>query len=452
MNDNTRQYIKMTETPVRRLVLQLAVPTVVSMLVTAVYNMADTYFVSHIDTSASGAVGVVFSLMAMIQAVGFMLGMGSGSLISRLLGQRENDKANAVAMTGFFSALVFGVLFMAGGLLFLEPLMELLGATDTILPHAKDYARYILPAAPVMAGSFVLNNILRAEGRAKFAMVGISAGGVLNIALDPLFINVFGLQIGGAAIATAISQTISFLILLFCFLSGRSALRLRLRNISRSLKMYVGIVKAGLPSFCRQGLASASTVLLNNAAEPYGDPAIAAMSIVGKVFFLLFSVGLGIGQGYQPVVGYNYGAKKYGRVRQAFRFTFATDAVIMTVFAAAVFFAAPHIMRAFIPDDAKVIEIGTEALKAQCLAMPFVSLGIVCNMTFQSVGKSWTATILSSARQGIFFVPLIYLLPSLFGLAGVEIAQPVADGLTFLLCVPFALIFFRTLPPEPDAA
>ncbi|MBR5519864.1 MAG: polysaccharide biosynthesis C-terminal domain-containing protein, partial [Clostridia bacterium] len=248
MNANAKQFQKMTETPVRRLILSLAVPTVVSMLVTAIYNMADTYFVSQLNTSASGAVGVVFSLMAMIQAVSFMLGMGSGSVISKLLGQRKNDEADEIAVTGFFASLVFGVVLMIGGLLCLEPLMRLLGATETILPYAKDYARYILIAAPVMAGSFVLNNILRAEGKAKFAMVGITVGGVLNIALDPLLINVLGLEIAGAAIATAVSQAVSFSVLLFYFLSGKSILRLRIKNIARGVKTYWTIIQIGLPS------------------------------------------------------------------------------------------------------------------------------------------------------------------------------------------------------------
>ena len=444
MNANTKQFLKMTETPIRKLILTLAVPTVISMLVTAIYNMADTYFVSQLNTSASGAVGVVFSLMAMIQAVSFMLGMGSGSVISKLLGQRKNDQADVVAVTGFFTALVFGCGLMIGGLIFLDPLMRLLGATKTILPYAKDYARFILLAAPVMAGSFVLNNILRAEGKAKFAMVGISAGGVLNVLLDPLLINVCGLEIAGAAIATAISQTVGFLILLFCFLSGKSILRLKIKNISRGIATYLSIVKIGLPSFCRQGLASAATVLLNRAAEPYGDPAISAMSIVGKVFFLLFSVGLGIGQGYQPVVGYNYGAKKYRRVRQAFCFTFVADLIVMSGFALVIFLLAEPIMIAFI-DDSEVVRIGIRALKAQCIAMPFVSLGVVSNMTFQSTGQSLIASVLSCARQGLFFIPLIFLLPSVWGLTGVEITQPVADVLTFVLCIPFDIVFFRKL-------
>ncbi len=445
-----RQFYRMTQTPVPRLISSLAFPTIVSMMVTSIYNMADTYFVSQLGTSASGAVGIVFSLMAVIQAIGFTLGMGSGSQISRLLGQQRSKEATEIASSGFFSAILLGLLLTVFGSLLIDDLMRLLGATTTILPYARDYARYILFGAPVMAASFVLNNILRAEGRARLSMIGIAAGGVLNIALDPLFVFVFGLGIAGAAIATLISQCVSCGILLSCFLRGKSTTRLSFLCLSRRPSVYLGILKTGLPSFCRQGLASISTVALNRNAAVYGDAAVSAMSIVGKLFMLIFSALLGFGQGFQPVVGYNYGAKKFVRVRKACSFTLKVGTVLMSVFASACFFAAPYLLRLFI-DDAAVIEIGTSALRAQCLAMPLLPLGVVCNMTFQTIGKSWTATFLSAARQGIFFLPLIYLLPALFGLGGIQITQPCADILTFLCCIPFAAVFLHRLPKTDEA-
>ena len=442
------QFQRMTQTPVPRLISSLAAPTVVSMMVTSIYNMADTYFVSQLGTSASGAVGIVFSLMAIIQAVGFTLGMGSGSQISRLLGQQRNMEATEIASSGFFSSIVLGLLLAIGGSLLIDDLMRLLGATPTILPYARSYAQYILLGAPVMAASFVLNNILRAEGRARLSMVGIAAGGVLNIALDPLFVFTFQLGIAGAAIATLISQCVSCGILLSCFLRGKSTTRLSFRMISRRPRIYWSILKTGLPSLCRQGLASIATVALNRNAALYGDAAVSAMSIVGKIFMLIFSALLGFGQGFQPVVGYNYGAKRYDRVLKACYFTLEVGTVLMTVFAAAGFVAAPYLMRLFISDDPAVVEIGTAALRAQCIAMPLLPLGVVCNMTFQTIGRSWTATFLSAARQGIFFLPLIYLLPALFGLAGIQITQPCADVLTFLCCIPFAITFLKKLPRE----
>lgn len=452
MEQKDPRYTKMVQARIGTLILSLSVPTIISMLITSIYNMADTYFVSKLGTSASGAVGVVFSLMAIIQAVGFTVGMGSGSLISRLLGAHRTDEASKVAASGFYMSIFFGGLVAAAGLLFLDPLMQSLGATDTILPYARDYARYILFAAPVMAASFVLNNILRAEGQARLAMVGIATGGILNCGLDPLFIFVFKMGISGAAIATALSQLISMLILLSCFVRGKTVCKLGLPKLSRTPDTYLQILKNGLPSFCRQGLASISTVALNVNAAVYGDAAVAAMSIVGKIFMFIFSFTLGIGQGYQPVLGYNYGAKKFGRVREAFFFTLKTCMAIMTVCSIGGFAAAPFLMKLFIATDPAVVAIGAKALRAQCLAMPLIPLGVMCNMTFQSIGKSWTATFLAAARQGIFFLPLILVLPRFLGLTGVQITQPLADLCTFLCCLPFTFHFFRELKAEKTVA
>ncbi|HWR11309.1 MAG TPA: MATE family efflux transporter [Rectinemataceae bacterium] len=445
MEHSDAQYVKMTQTPVGKLVTSLAVPTIVSMLVSSIYNMADTYFVSKISTSASAAVGIVFSLMAIIQAVGFTIGMGSGSWISRLLGAHKTDDANVVASSGFFMSILFGILLAVFGVVFMNPLMQVLGATETILPYASDYASYILIAAPIMMASFVLNNILRAEGKAKFAMIGIATGGILNCGLDPLFIFTFKMGIGGAAIATALSQLISFIILLAVYLGGGTIVKIGAGKMAKRPDTYLRILKNGLPSFCRQGLASASTVALNVSAALYGDAAVAAMSIVAKIFMFIFSIVLGVGQGYQPVVGYNYGAKKMGRVREAFFFTLKTNVAVMTSCAVAGYMTAPTLMRLFISQDVEVIRIGTIALRAQCLTMPLLPLGVMCNMTFQSIGKSWTATILSAARQGIFFLPLILVLPRFFGLFGVQITQPLADVCAFLFCLPFTFHFFKEL-------
>jgi len=457
MDHDRAQYIKMTEEPIGGLVLSLAVPTIVAMLVSSIYNMADTYFVSKLGTSASGAVGIVFSLMAIIQAVGFTVGMGSGSWISRLLGAHKTEEASEVAASGFSFSIALGLLLTVAGLAGLDGLMRLLGASDTILPYARDYAKYILLAAPVMSGSFVLNNILRAEGKAKFAMIGISAGGILNCGLDPLFIFGFGWGIAGAAIATALSQLVSFGILLAVFLRGKTITRIGIARASGKPRLYLAIVKNGLPSLFRQGLASISTIALNVSAMLYGDAAVAAMAIVGKIFMFIFSIILGVGQGYQPVVGYNFGARKFDRVRTAFFFTLKTMTAIMTSCAIAGFAAASAAMRVFIAADPEVVEIGARALRFQCLTMPILTLGVMCNMTFQSIGKSWTATFLSSLRQGLYFLPLIIVLPKLFGLLGVQATQPIADVFTFATCLPLIIRFFRRLettgaPAQPPSS
>ncbi len=389
--------------------------------------------------------GIVFSLMAIIQAVGFTVGMGSGAQISRLLGAKKVDEANTVAASGLFAAIGLGSLVALFGLLFIDDLMRVLGATETILPYARDYASYILYAAPVMASSFLLNNILRAEGKAKLAMVGLTTGGLLNLALDPLFIFGFGWGIAGAAIATAISQCVSFSILFSWFLRGKTIVYPSALKISRNPREYLRILKNGFPSFCRQALASIATIALNVNAAVYGDAAVAAMSIVGRLFMFVFVVNLGIGQGYMPVAGYNYGAGRFDRVKAAFLFTLKVTSFMMTLSGIAAFMAAPSLIRIFIKTDPDVVRIGALALRAMCFAMPLIPLGVVCNMTFQSIGKSWTATVLSLARQGIFFLPLILVLPRFIGLTGVQITQALSDALTFLCCLPLAIFFFREL-------
>ena len=445
MGKNDTQYQKMLSAPVPKLVISLAVPTMVSMLVTSIYNVADAYFVSKLGTYASGAVGIVFSLMAMIQAIGFTVGMGAGSAISRLLGKRETDKAQKIASSAFAVSILSGGAFCIFGVFFLEKLMVWLGATESILPYAKEYARYILYVAPVMTASFVLNNLLRAEGKTKLSMIGILGGSILNIALDPLFIFAFGFGIQGAAAATAVSQCVGFVILLFFFIRKKTILRLSFKNLSADVSLYREFIANGMPSFFRQGLASVSSIALNRVAAGYSDAAVAAMSIVGKVFLMVYCVLIGFGQGYQPAAGYNYGAKEYGRVRQAYRFLMVAGTVGMTCIGAALFWAAPLLLKQFIPEDEKVIEIGIQALRMQCVVMPLLTLGIACNMTFQAVGQSVKATVLASLRQGIFFLPFIWVLPRLFGIYGMEAAQPAADAATFLVCVPVIWKFIKDL-------
>ena len=437
------RYRMMTEKPVSRLIPGLAVPTIISMLITSIYNMADTFFVSQINTSASAAVGIIFSLMAMIQAVGFTLGMGAGNYISRSLGAKNEDVAVRTAATAFFTAMGAGAVMAVTGLSFLDQLVRLLGATETIAPYARDYARYILLGAPVMTGSFVMNNLLRSQGYAVYAMAGITTGGILNMILDPVLI--FGLRMGisGAALATLVSQAASFAVLLFPFFRRSSMLHLNPKAVFRRGKVYGAVLKAGMPSFCRQGFASVSTAFLNGSARAYGDAAVAAMSVVGRVSLLVISLMIGLGQGFQPVIGYNYGGKQYGRVRKAFWFSLIVGTVLLAVLGAVCFFFAPQLMTLFRADDAGVIETGSFALRAQCVLFPLQPLIVLSNMLFQAVERPWQASVLSSARQGLFFLPLILILPGMLGLLGVQLVQPVADILTAVLCVPFLIVFFR---------
>ncbi|UPA32341.1 MATE family efflux transporter [Terrisporobacter glycolicus] len=449
MDSKDIQFEKMTKTPIPKLVSSLAIPTIISMLITSLYNMADTYFVSQLGTSASAATGIVFSLMAIIQAVAFAIGIGSGSTISRKLGQQNNEYADVLGSSGFITSLIFGFALLIFGNIFIGPLMILLGSTETILPYAVSYAKYILFAAPFMTASFALNNMLRAEGKANFAMVGIGIGGIINIILDPIFIFYFDFGISGAAIATATSQFLGFIILFSYYLKGKTIVKFSIKKVSKEINTYLVIFKNGMPSFFRQGLASISTVALNFNAANYGDSAVAAMSIVGRVFMLIFCVVVGYGQGYQPVVGYNYGSKNFTRVKESFLFTLKVGTTIMTVLAFIGYILSPQIMSWFI-SDSSVIEIGTRALRYQCLVMPLMTLGVISNMTFQAVGKSLHATFLTSCRQGIFFLPLIIILPKIFYLKGVEITQPISDILTFIISIPFIYKFFKNLNINTD--
>ena len=445
-----QQFRKMTETPIPKLILSLAAPTILSMLITSIYNLADTFFVGQISTSASGAVGVVSSLMAIIQALGFMLGHGAGSIISRSLGSQNTKAATRFASTSFFTALTFGLILAAVGLTTLPHFMMLLGSTQTILPHACAYARPILIAAPLMMSSLVMNNILRYEGKASFAMIGLVTGGVLNMVLDPVFIFGFGLGTAGAGIATALSQSIGFCILLSMFLRGKTVSQFQLSAVTRSPAEFGTILMTGLPSFGRQGLNSIGGMLLNIAARSYGDAAVAGMSIVSRIFMFIISVAIGTGQGFQPVAGFNYGARKYRRVEKACVFTMCASFCFLSVIIAACWFNAEALIKLF-RDDPEVTAIALPAFRYQCFACFLQPVIVAGNMLFQSIGKSGRATFLACCRQGVFFIPLILTLPRMFGLLGIEICQPIADVLTFVVTVPFLFPFLHQLVKMEEA-
>lgn len=443
-NSTAVQYKKMTETPIGKLVIQLGIPTTISMLVTSVYNMADTYFVSEEGNSASGAIGVVFGLMAVIQAFGFMFGQGAGSVASRALGAKDKEKATRFASSGFFGAVFVGLLIGIFGLIFIDPFMRLLGSSETILPYAREYGRFILYSAPFMCSSCVLNNVLRFEGKAALAMIGLASGGILNIFGDWILIEGFGMGVTGAGISTAISQTVSFCLLLSIFLLGKTESKIRFTKISRDIKEHVVVWTTGFPSLVRQGLTSISTMLLNGYAKEFGDAAVAAMSIVNRVCFFTFATALGIGQGFQPVCAFNYGAQKYKRVRKAFLYTFVIGEILLGTVAIVGLIVADNVVALF-RDDPEVIAIGTTALAAQFVGQFFQPLAVCSNMMFQSVGKRFIATVLSMLRSGLFFIPLIIVLTNLFGLPGIQYSQAVSDILTFFAAAPFAIKFLKEL-------
>lgn len=440
----------MLHQPVSRIIPKLAVPSIVSMLISSIYNMADTFFVSQLGTSASGAVGVIFSAMSIIQAIAFTIGMGTGANVSRLLGARENAQARTFCSVGVITAFLTGIVVCMFGLTNLDWLVRFLGATETIAPYAKDYATYIFYAAPFMMASFAMNNILRFQGLATYGMVGITIGGLLNMALDPLLIFTFGLGTSGAAIATAISQAVSFLILLVMCNAKPDAISIRLRSFRPTLKMYGQILHTGLPSLGRQGIASVATILLNTTAGVYGDAAIAALSIVSRFVMFINSAVIGFGQGFQPVCGFNYGAGQYTRVREAFRYSVKVATVILLVLVLISFPFCRSIVALFRADDPEVIRIGTLTMQLHLATMPLWGLIVMSNMFTQSIGFGLRATVLAASRQGICLIPLLLTLPHLWGLLGIQLSQPLADILAFVMALIIVLGVLKDLKAKPD--
>ena len=444
MDAQEKKFKEMTEPPVEGLILRLAVPCIISMLVTSFYNMADTFFVGQLHSNAAtGAVGIVYSMMAVIQAVGFFFGQGSGTFISRALGQKDYQSAKEMASTGFFSAMVIGVVICALGQCFLEPLAYLLGSTETMLEDTKAYLSAILVGTPFIVTTFVLNNQLRFQGGATYAMVGITSGAVLNIILDPVLIFVFDMGVAGAGWATSISQAVSFcLMLIGCSKGGN--IPIRLKNFRLKKHYFYMILRGGLPSLARQSLASLATICLNHAAGPFGDAAIAAMSVVQRIAMFGASTMLGFGQGFQPVCGFNYGAGFYDRVKKGFWFCVKVSACVLTVVAALGFAFAPSLIGIF-RDDPQVIEYGALALRLQCLTFPLQSWVVMSNMLQQSTNKTIPATFLAVARQGLFFIPIVLTLSALLGMLGIQMAQSCADLLTFLCAVPLQLHILKKM-------
>ena len=454
-----KQYVKMTQSSIPRLIIGLGIPTTLSMMVTSLYNLADTYFVSLIgDDAITAAASNLLALMSIIQAIGFTFGMGSGSIISRLLGKRDREGADRVFSSAMLASCISGLLILMVGFAFFTPMLRLLGSKSAdVLAYSKQYAIYLLISAPFMCMSFVLNNVLRAEGKAVLSMVGLVVGAVVNVALDPILIFAADMGITGAAIATCASQILSFCILMFMFLSGKTVVRLRLRSISRQFNVYAEVITTGFPSFCRQILASLCTVFLNSAAfdcgvahygtEEGGKAAQAALGVVQKVFMLAFSMALGIGQGYQPVLGYNYSAKRFDRVKSAYLFTLGFSTCVMVAFGIICGIRAPAVMRLF-SLSAEAREIGALALRLQCICMPLLPLNFMASVTYQSLGKKVIASILSVSRQGVFYIPSVLLLPEIFGLIGVQSCQALSDLLAFFFAIPFTVMFFNMIKGE----
>lgn len=436
----------LTEGPVSKAILALALPACISMLVTSIYSIVSTFYVGRISTQATAAVGVSFSAMSVIQALGFMFGQGSGNYISRELGARHIKNSEQMAIVGLVHSLLCGVVLGIAGLLCLRPLSILLGSTSTILPDTMSFLSYVLIASPFIMGSIVLNNQMRFQGNASYAMWGIISGALLNIVLAPILIFVLHMGIRGAGISTLVGQAFGFLVLLLMYRKADD-LKLSLRNFVWGHGHFKEILAGGTPSLTRQGLASISIALLNNAAGVYGDEAIAGMSIVARIAFIFLAVTIGLGHGFQPLCGFSYGAGLYGRVRKGYGFVLRLGTAIMLVFAA-LGLIFPEAMVGFFRNDPKVIEVGAAALRWQMVTLPLVPLVMYTNMILQTTRHPWEANIMAMSRNGLFFIPIILILPRLLGLSGVEMAQAVADAMSAILAAIVIVRFFRKLPKE----
>lgn len=443
-NAATKEYIYMTETPVKKLVCRLAIPTIISMMITSFYNIADTYFVSNIGTAATAAVGVSFSIMVVIQALGYFFGQGTGNFISRTLGRGEWSHAEKMPATGYYSSIIVGLLLCLFGQLFLTDLAVLLGATPTILSLTKEYLRYVLAAAPVMCASLVLNNLLRYQGHSGMGMIGIAVGAVLNIGLDPLFIYVFKWGIKGAALATCIGQFASFFVLLW-YSRRPNLIQIKKTNFCPNAFYLSELTAGGAPSLLRQGLAGVSSICMSQMAGLFGDSAIAAISIVARVTNTINSTMVGFAQGYQPVCGYCYGAKKYERVQEAFWFCLKLSTAVLLCVSIVMFIFAEDILNFFGNMDAWTMGIGKLALRLNSLTFTTLSWSILSNSTLQTMGKTKPATFLAATKQGLYFIPAVLILPRILDIMGLQMTQMISDALTFLTAIPLQKKVLREL-------
>ena len=441
MTNAEKHYAKMTETPVAKLILNLGIPTTISMLVTNIYNMADTYFVGTLGESAQAATGVLFTVQAIMQGIAFMLGHGGGTFISRALADKNTKEATKFISSAFFTGGLIGLLITGLGLAFLDPLVRFLGSTETIVPHAKDYGMWILLAAPFIICSFILNNGLRYEGKAFYAMFGLTAGGLLNILGDYILVMKCGLGVYGAGLATAASQVVSFTILLYMYLKMAQS-SIQIKAVSKDFRLYLTIARVGLPSLIRQGLTSVTNGLLNNVTKPFGDAAIAAMSVVSRYSNFLMCVGLGMGQGFQPVASFNYQAKKYRRVKKGLLFTTAFGLVFIGAMSTvSILFAEPIIT--IFQKHPEVISIGAKALRFTAIGMMFMPFSVPVNMLYQSIQQPAISSLLSLIRSGMVTIPLLLFGVPVLGLLGIQLAQPIADILAGLISIPFIIRFLR---------
>ena len=444
--------LMMLNEPIHRVIPKMAIPTIVAFLINSIYSLADTYFVSSLGTNATAAVSVNASLDQLIMMCGSMLAMGANSYIARLLGKGEDEKASRVLSTAFFTAFAIGVSLLIGGTIFMVPMVRLLGATPTCEAYSIDYATYVLMAAPFMASNFVMNQCLRSEGSATLSMVGMGFGGILNCILDPIFIFGFDMGVAGASLATAISKVVSFAILIFPYITRRSLLHLSIRNFKPSREIVSEIVTVGSSSMFRNGLAVVAGILLNKLAGSISDSVLAGIGVCTKIMMFPFSIILGFGNGFQPVAGFNWGAKRYDRVRESYRFSSKVALWGGVIMAAVCILFADQLIVLFAGEDLEMRKIGAFAIITQSIALPIHAWVAIVNMYCVGLGNARGAFALATARQGSCFLPILYPLAWIFGAWGVGCVQALADVLTMLLAVPILRTINKKLHAAMEAA
>lgn len=450
MEKSEAYYNKMKYTPVLKLIVLLAIPTTISMLITNIYNAVDTYFVGTLGEAPQAATGILFTLQAIIQAFAFMLGHGSGTYVAKKLAERDIKGASIYVSTAFFNGFIIGFLLLFFGVIFINPLMTLLGSSDTVLPYARDYGIWVLISAPFMITSLILNNNLRYEGKALYSMIGLVTGALLNIFGDFMFINVMHLGVFGAGMSTGISQIISFIILLVLYIKSAQG-RISIKLFSLKFMVHFNIFRGGLPSLLRQGLTSVSHGILNNLVKPYGDAAVAAMSVVNRYSNLIMCTGLGIGQGFQPVAAFNYGVKDYSRVKKGVYVTLVLSLIVVGFLAMFGLLIPDKIIWLF-QKKQEVIDLGTNALRYYSIGILFLPISVVANMLFQSIRKNLIASFLSTLRSGAVFIPALLILhESGAGYLAIEISQPLADIIASAISIVFLILFIIRTPNTEES-
>ena len=445
MNSQSKKMELLGSASIPKALLAMGIPTMIGMLVNAFYNLVDAYFVGGLGESQMGAISVAYPLGQVVVGLGLLFGNGAASYISRLLGRGDKENADKVASTALYSSISVGAVIIIISMVFLHPILKLLGATNSILPYAATYAGIYIVSCIFNVFNVTMNNIVTSEGAAKTTMCALLTGAVLNIALDPLFIYEFDLGVAGAAIATAISQIVSTCVYLAYILRKKSVFHFKIKDCTYTKEIMSEIFKIGIPTLVFQILTSVSISLINNAAGNYGDSAIAGMGVVTRLISMGSLSVFGFIKGFQPIAGYSYGAKKFGRLREAIKTSILWSTVFCVIFGVILALFPTAIVSRFTKGDAEMIRIGAASLRANGISIMLFGFYTVYSSLFLALGKGREGLILGACRQGICFLPIILLLPMVWGLNGILYAQPIADVLSAAITVFMAIPLHKKL-------